>query len=130
MKKLKRLLYAEDETDIQIIVETIIQSMSDYELKICNNGKEVLEKVEEYQPDLIVLDVMMPEMDGLTTFNNLQANEKTKEIPIIFMTAKAQVHEVNEILKTGIIGIITKPFDPMNLITNINEIWEAYSNGK
>lgn len=124
MKKLKKILYAEDEPDVQIIVEMIIQSMSDYEIKICSNGRELLECVENYDPDLILLDVMMPEMDGPTTFKNLQLNEKTKKIPIIFMTAKAQTHEVKLFKETGVIGVITKPFDPVMLCSNITEIWE------
>lgn len=128
MKELKKILYAEDESDIQIIVETIIQSMSDYEIKICNNGKILLENVEQFKPDLILLDVMMPEMDGISTFKALQADEKTKNIPVIFMTAKAQVHEIKVFEDTGVIGVITKPFDPLQLCSQIAEIWSS-SNG-
>lgn len=123
MTELKRILYAEDEIDVQTVVELTIQTMSDYQIKICNNGQELLEQVEEYKPDLILLDVMMPEMDGPTTFKNLQENEKTKEIPVIFMTAKAQVHEVENFRATGALGVITKPFDPMSLCDEILEIW-------
>ena len=125
MSELKRILYAEDEPDVQTVVEIIIQSMSDYEIKICDNGERLLECVEDYNPDLILLDVMMPEMDGPTTFKNLQLNEKTKSIPVIFMTAKAQVHEVQLFQETGVIGVITKPFDPVALCSDIQKIWEA-----
>ncbi len=121
---LKKILYAEDEPDIQIIVETIIEALSDYKIKICGDGEQLLECVEEYCPDLILLDVMMPKMDGPTTFRNLQENEKTKNIPVIFMTAKAQVHEIKNFQEAGIIGIITKPFDPVQLCSNISDIWE------
>lgn len=124
MKVLKKILYAEDELDIQVIVDAIIKNMSDYEIKFCNNGQEVLDVVEDYNPDLILLDVMMPEVDGLTAFHRLQENPNTKNIPVIFMTAKAQVHEVQNFSKIGVIGIITKPFDPMQLCSNIEEIWE------
>jgi len=129
MKDLKRILYAEDEPDVQTVVEIIIQSMSDYEIKICDNGKLLLDCVEDYEPDLILLDVMMPEMDGPTTFKNLQLNEKTKNIPVIFMTAKAQVHEVLLFQETGVIGVITKPFDPIVLCSDIQKIWkESFKN--
>ena len=124
MKELKKILYAEDEPDIQTIVGTIIEALSDYEIKICGDGEQLLECVDEYNPDLILLDVMMPKMDGPTTFKNLQENEKTQNIPVIFMTAKAQVHEIKNFQEAGIIGIITKPFDPVQLCSNISDIWE------
>ena len=130
MRELKKILYAEDEQDIQIIVETIFQAMSPYAVKICDNGRILLDCAEEYNPDLILLDVMMPEMDGPTTFKNLQKNEKTKNIPVIFMTAKAQVQEVKAFLESGVIGIITKPFDPMQLVSTVEEYWnESNKNG-
>lgn len=129
MKELKKILYAEDEKDVQTIVEISVWSTSNYEIKICDNGKILLDCVEDYQPDLILLDVMMPEMDGITTLKNLQANEKTKNIPVIFITAKAQTHEVKLFNKSGIIGVITKPFDPMLLCTTIKELWDkAFNN--
>lgn len=124
MKELKKILYAEDEPDVQTVVELTIQSLSTYEIKICNNGKVLLDEVEGYNPDLILLDVMMPEMDGPTTFKNLQANEKTKNIPVIFMTAKAQAHEVQTFEQTGAIGVIVKPFDPMQLCSELETLWK------
>lgn len=126
MKELKKILYAEDEVDVQTIVEISIWSMSDYQIKIYENGKLLLDAVEEYDPDLILLDVMMPEMDGPTTFEHLQANEKTKHIPVIFITAKAQIHEVKLFHEAGVIGVITKPFDPMMLCANIKELWDKH----
>lgn len=123
MQELKKILYAEDEPDVQTVVEMTIQAMSDYEIKICNNGKKLLDCVEDYNPNLILLDVMMPEMDGPTTFKNLQQNKNTKDIPVIFMTAKAQVHEVEKFKEIGALGVITKPFDPMSLCNEILEIW-------
>lgn len=124
MQELKKILYAEDEPDVQTIVELTVQTMSEYQIKICNNGKELLKCVSEFNPDLILLDVMMPEMDGPTTFKNLQSKENTKDIPVIFMTAKAQVHEIEIFKEIGVVGIITKPFDPMNLCDEIQAIWD------
>jgi len=128
MRDLKKILYAEDEPDVQTVVELTIQTMSDYDIKVCDNGKILLDCVEEYNPDLILLDVMMPEMDGPTTFKNLQENEKTKNIPIIFMTAKAQSHEVENLKNSGAIGIITKPFDPLQLCSDLEKIWGKNNN--
>jgi two-component system, OmpR family, response regulator len=122
-KELRKILYAEDDTDVQTIVELTMQTMSNFDLKICDNGKKLMECVEEYNPDLIILDVMMPEMDGPSTFRNLQFKETTKDIPVIFMTAKAQAHEVKDFKECGVIGIITKPFDPIKLCHEIAKIW-------
>jgi len=123
MQKLKKILYAEDEPDVQTVVELTIQCMSDYEIKICNNGKRLLECVQDYNPDLILLDVMMPEMDGPTTYKNLQADELTQNIPVMFMTAKAQVHEIEKFNNLGSLGVITKPFDPVTLCSEIDNFW-------
>lgn len=123
MTELSKILYAEDEPDVQTVVELTVQAMSEYQIRICDNGKKLLECVDEYNPDLILLDVMMPEMDGPTTFKHLQLKESTKDIPVIFMTAKAQVQEVEIFKETGVLGVITKPFDPMNLCDEIREIW-------
>lgn len=125
MKNLK-ILYAEDEADVQTIVEISIWSTSKHEIKTCPNGKILLECVEEYNPDLILLDIMMPEMDGPTTFENLQANPKTKDIPVVFMTAKAQSHEIEMFKQTGVVGIITKPFEPLSLCKDIEKIWDRH----
>lgn len=119
-----RILYAEDEPDVQTIVEICVWSKSDYEIKTCENGKVLLECVEEYNPDLILLDFMMPEMDGLTTYKRLKENEKTKDIPVIFITAKAQPHEIQAFQESGIVDVITKPFDTNTLCSDIQKIWE------
>lgn len=124
MKDLKKILYAEDEPDVQTVVELTVQTMSDYEIKICNNGQKLLDCVDEYSPDLILLDVMMPQMDGPTTFKHLHNQKSTKNIPVIFMTAKAQSHEIEELKQEKIIGIITKPFDPISLCSEIADIWK------
>lgn len=124
MNKLGKILYAEDEPDVQTIVQMVVEEMSDYEIKICGNGRLLLESVGEYNPDLILLDVMMPEMDGPETYKNLQRNQTTKNIPVIFMTAKAQVHEVQLFSESGVIGVITKPFDPIELCSEIQRIWD------
>lgn len=128
MTELNKILYAEDEPDVQTVVEMTIQTMSNYQIKICENGKKLLESIDEYFPDLILLDVMMPEMDGPTTFKYLQENENTKKIPVIFMTAKAQVHEIEKFKEIGVVGIITKPFDPLTLCDEIQEIWNNNKN--
>jgi CheY-like chemotaxis protein len=124
MRQLKKIMYAEDEPDVQMVVELTVQTMSDYEIKICENGRVLLENIQEYEPDLVLLDVMMPEMDGPTTLKNLKQSDATKNLPVIFMTAKAQVHEIEALKSSGVVGVITKPFDPVTLCDEIEQIWK------
>lgn len=130
MRELNRILYAEDDPDVQTIVQISIWSTSKYEIKICDNGQLLLDCVEDYNPDLILLDIMMPIMDGLTTLKHLQINEKTKNIPVIFITAKAQGHEIKLYNEAGVIGVIKKPFDPLTLKDTIKEIWDFNADKK
>lgn len=123
---LKKILYAEDERDIQIIVQITLEAYSDLDLKICDNGKLLLDCVEDYKPDLILLDIMMPVMDGMTTFRNLKLNDRTKDIPVVFITAKAQVKELEMYKSLGILGIIVKPFETTTLTNKIQELWGIY----
>lgn len=124
MKELKRILCAEDEPDIQIIIQTIFESFGDYEVEICSNGLELLELAPTHMPDLIILDVMMPKLDGINTFARLKKANELKDIPVIFITAKAQAHEVKSLIETGALDVIIKPFDPLTLCKEIEEIWE------
>ena|SRR3990167_5789049 len=125
-KILKRILYAEDEADIRMIAQIALEDIGGFEVNFCNDGKEVLREVDQFCPDLILLDVMMPEMDGLATLKSLQQSEKTKNIPVIFMTAKAQANEIAKYIQLGAIDVITKPFDPMQLSKNIKKRWDSY----
>ena len=124
MRELKKILYAEDEPDVQTIVQISVWSTCNYEMKVCDNGQLLLDCVEDYKPDLILLDVMMPFMDGPTTFKNLQLNEATKNIPVIFITTLVQINALKQFKEHGIIGVITKPFDPVTLCSDIRELWE------
>lgn len=125
---LKKILYAEDEQDIQTIVQIALWTYSKLDLKVCDNGQLLLDCVEEYKPDLILLDIMMPVMDGMTTFRNLKLNDNTKDIPVVFITAKAQIQELEIYKSAGILGVIVKPFDPINLANKIQELWDFYKN--
>ncbi len=124
MKELNKIMYAEDEPDIRMIVQVAIEATSPCQIAFAENGKDLLDKVEDFMPDLIMLDVMMPEMDGPTALKKLRENPATKDIPVIFMTAKAQVHELEELKSLGVVDVLTKPFDPIQLYTNIKEIWD------
>ena len=120
---LTRILYAEDEPDIQIVVQIPLQAAG-FTLEICNSGQEALQKAATFKADLILLDVMMPGMDGPATLKELRRNPETLHTPVIFMTAKTQKKEIDEYKKLGSLEVITKPFDPMTLTITLKRIWE------
>ncbi len=125
-KSLKTILYAEDESDIRDIAKIALEELGGFDVIFCKNGREVLEKATNIQPDLLLLDVMMPEMDGPTTLRELRKLKYYQSLPVIFMTAKIQPDEIINYKKMGAIDVITKPFDPMTLSDKIMTIWERY----
>jgi len=124
---LKRILYVEDEPDIQVVAKLALEMVGGYQVMICSGGQEALDKVGGFAPDLILLDVMMPGMDGPTTLQNLRAGSATAAIPVIFLTAKVQPAEVKQYQALGALNVIAKPFDPMTLAAQVQGIWERKS---
>lgn len=124
--KLERILYAEDEPDIQAVAKLALEMVGGFKVLVCGNGAETLEKVTGFAPDLILLDVMMPGMDGPTTLKNLRANTATAAIPVIFLTAKVQPPEVAQYQALGALDVIAKPFDAMNLAAQVRQIWSRH----
>lgn len=123
---LKSILYVEDEPDIQTIARLALQSVGGFEVFLCSSGGEALKVAPTMKPDLILLDVMMPEMDGMATLGALKRLEGSRDTPIIFMTAKVQTQEVQQYLDLGAIGVIPKPFNPMSLSQTVRNIWQAH----
>ena len=124
-ENLNRITYVEDEPDIREVAQIALQTLGGFTLDICTNGREAIEKSPGFDPDLILLDVMMPEMDGIETFRKLRETPELRNTPIIFMTAKAQPQEVEQYLALGAVGIIAKPFDPIALPDEIQAIWDS-----
>lgn len=124
MATLSKILYAEDEPDIQAIAQMSLEMMGGYELKLCNNGREAVESAVAFAPDVILLDVMMPEMDGPTALKNLREMPELNDVPIIFMTAKVQTQEVEDYKALGAVDVIAKPFDPMTLSDTVKSLWQ------
>jgi len=121
---LTRILYIEDEPDIQAVARLALENIGGYTLEVCSTGAESLEKGPSFNPDLILMDVMMPGMDGPTTLAELRKNPGLTETPVIFMTAKVQPDEISELKSLGAIDVIAKPFDPMTLSQVISDIWQ------
>ena len=127
MAELKKILYVEDEPDIQMIARVALENVGGFELLVCSSGQEALEKGAGFNPDLLLLDVMMPGMDGPTTLTELRKIPSLASTPVIFMTAKVQPQEVSFLKSLNILDVIAKPFDPMGLANNIRDSWAKAS---
>lgn len=121
---LKKILYVDDEPDISEIVKLSLERLGGYEVSVCANGKQALEMAPGFAPDMILLDVMMPEMDGPTALQELRKQEQFKEVPIVFVTAKVQPYEIEHFHEIGAADVIAKPFDPITLSDQIEAIWQ------
>ena len=126
MRELKKILYVEDQKDIQMIAKAALETIGGYELMICSSGIEALAQIAEFTPDLLLLDVMMPGMDGPATLMEIKKRDDAKNIPVMFMTAKVLPSEIDQLMSMGAISIIPKPFDPVTLANNIQQIWNEH----
>lgn len=124
----KKILAVDDERHIVRLVEVNLQRAG-YEVVTAYDGREALEKVQSENPDLVVLDVMMPYMDGFEVLKNLKADPATAEIPVIMLTAKAQDADVFKGWQSGVDCYLTKPFNPMELLTFVKRIFDSLGAG-
>ncbi len=123
---LKKILILEDEPDLQTILKIALEDVAGFEIKICSCAEEALSIALVFLPDLFTLDVMLPSMDGPTFYQLIKKNLILKDTPVIFMTAKNHPSEIDRLKKTGCLGIIKKPFDPMTLGSEIKQIWNQH----
>ncbi|MBC1238515.1 response regulator [Nostoc sp. 2RC] len=115
----KQILVIDDEDDIRQLIQTCLEIMGGWQVLTASSGHQGLLLAQSYQPDAILLDVMMPDMDGLTTCQQLQANQITKNIPVILLTARGRTKEQRLFAELGIKGIISKPFNPQKLAVQV-----------
>ncbi|WP_133140878.1 response regulator [Legionella genomosp. 1] len=123
-RELSSILYAEDEADIREIAQVALEDLGNFKVIFCHDGYEVIEAAKGIIPDLILLDVMMPGMDGPSALIELRKLPRYTDIPAIFMTAKIQSEEVEQYKSLGAVDVIAKPFDPMTLASDIRAIWD------
>jgi len=126
MAELKRIFYVEDEPDIMAVAQLVLREAGGFELCTASSGAEALEKIVDFNPDLIMLDVMMPGMDGPTTLREIHKLPGMADKLVCFMTAKVQPKEIEHYKALGAIDVIAKPFAPMGLCDRIKQIWNAY----
>jgi len=123
--ELSKILYVEDERDIAQVARLALETVGGFVLEECENGRVALEKGPAFQPDLVLMDVMMPEMDGPTALIEMRKTEELKDVPVIFMTAKVQPAEIAEYKEMGAVDVIPKPFDPMTLAEQVKQVWST-----
>lgn len=122
--EIHKILLAEDEEDIQKVAQISLQFRGGWEVVLATNGEECLAKAASDRPDVILLDCMMPKLDGYETCRRLKQDPSLRDIPVIFLTAKAQETEVKRGLSLGAVGYLIKPFNPMSLAAEIKQILE------
>jgi CheY-like chemotaxis protein len=114
-----RILHVDDEADIREVVQISLGFDLGFVTRSCGSGQEALAATLDWRPDIILLDVMMPVMDGPATMSRLRENAQTATIPVVFMTARAQTRELDRFRALGAVGVILKPFDPMTLAASV-----------
>ncbi|HEY9679041.1 MAG TPA: response regulator [Drouetiella sp.] len=119
-----KILVIDDEEDTRSIASMCLEMLGGATVFQAASGKEGLEKASDELPDVIILDLVMPEMDGMQTLTNLRKNARTENIPVIFLTTKGRFEEFESLKGLGALEVITKPFDPTTLTDQISEILE------
>ncbi len=122
---LNRVMLVEDDTDIRTVASMALEMVGGMQVRACASGEEALAAVAEFAPQLIVLDVMMPGMNGPEVLAQLRARADTAAVPVLFLTAKAQPDEIARLRDLGAIDVLAKPFDPMTLADTVRAAWAA-----
>ncbi len=123
MTELKKIMHVEDDPSIQMVARVALEAVGGFEVVTCSGGAQALEQYPLFLPQLILLDVMMPGMDGPSTLKQLQQQFDLTQVPVVFMTAKVQSSEIESYIALGASDVVVKPFDPMTLSRQIHEIW-------
>ncbi|WP_372626873.1 response regulator [Arsukibacterium sp.] len=124
---LEKIMHVEDDESIRTVAEIALTDVAGFELLSCDSGQSALAQAADFAPQLILLDVMMPQMDGLQTLAALRQLPATKHTPVVFMTAKIQQSEKQQYLDAGAIAVIDKPFDPMQLGETLHQLYNQQS---
>ncbi|WP_373188314.1 response regulator [Halopseudomonas sp.] len=123
MAELERVMYVEDEPDIRAVAQLALEVVGGLTVDLCERGDLAVAQAEQFEPQMILLDVMMPGMDGPSTLKALRNHPELSKVPIAFMTAKVQPHEIEHFKSLGAVGVIAKPFDPITLAEQVRALW-------
>ena len=126
-RPLTRICYVEDDEDIQRIVRMSLEKVGKMTVAVVTDPTRAIETITEFRPDLVMLDWMMPVMDGPTLFRQMKLRPETSALPVVFITAKASSRELDELKSLGAAGTISKPFNPKDLPDQLRAIWAKLS---
>ena len=122
-RPLQRICYVEDDEDIQRIVRMSLERVGKMTVEVVGDPTKAIEAMTGFHPDLVMLDWMMPAMDGPTLFREMKLRQETQALPVVFITAKAAQRDLDELMKMGAAGTISKPFNPKDLPDQLRAIW-------
>ena len=122
---LSRICYVEDDEDIQRIVRMTLERVGKMTVEVVGDPTLAIEAMSAFKPDLVMLDWMMPKMDGPAVFQQMKLRPETSALPVVFITAKASQRELDELSALGAVGTISKPFSPKDLPEQLRQIWKA-----
>lgn len=123
MNELNNIMHVEDDPSIQQVAKIALEAVGGFTVHTCSGGQQALDDYAAVAPQLILLDVMMPGMDGPTTLQQLKQQFDLTKVPVVFMTAKVQSNEIASYKALGAADVVVKPFDPMTLSNQIQQIW-------
>ena len=123
-RPLIRICYVEDDEDIQRIVRMSLERVGKMTVEVVGDPTLAIDAINAFKPDLVMLDWMMPKLDGVALFRQMQALPETQALPVVFITAKASQRDLDELMKIGAAGTISKPFSPKDLPNQLREIWK------
>lgn len=121
-----RIMYVEDEEDIRAIARISLETVGGFVVALCESGPAAIERAPEFLPDIVIIDMMMPGMDGIETMQALKKLPRMDETPMVFMTAKIQRSEIDYYIAAGASAVVPKPFDPLKLPERILAIWRQH----
>ncbi len=124
--KLEKILIVEDEKDIQMLTEIGLKDIGKFSVRIANDGREALEILKEWVPDLVLMDVMMPNLTGTETMKIMQADSELRKIPVFFLTAKSEDEAFDAYYAIGVKEVFIKPFDPLLIASEISEAFNKH----
>jgi len=125
MIELQRILLADDEPDILEISRIALETVGGYEVVVCESGARFLELLEDFNPDLVIIDALMPDMNGLEVLAAMRQVGGFEETPAVFLTGLVLERDLRDLRQSGAVDVVTKPFDPMTLPQRIQSIWKA-----
>lgn len=126
MTSLQRIMHVDDDVTILQVTEIALQSVAKLEIRTCDSGQKAIAQITSFKPQLIILDVQMPELDGRETLKKLKEVVALDNIAVVFMTASNNPSEAKSLRELGAFDVIQKPFDPMQLPARVREIWLAW----